>query len=120
MVLIIDHSADHAQHHTHQTLALSCDKGAKESLTNFPGCGKRHFLNLTSQVVVGMVLCVISLLTMYMAFLHLLDPWLTRRRQTAYKQHAEEEVGEPSLIVLLRKKLSACSTTCFSNRTGLI
>ena len=46
-----------------------------------------------SQVVVGMVLCVISLLTVYMAFLHLLDPWLTKRRQTAYKQHAEEEVG---------------------------
>ena len=40
-----------------------------------------------------MVLCVISLLTVYMAFLHLLDPWLTKRRQTAYKQHAEEEVG---------------------------
>ena len=39
-----------------------------------------------------MVLCVISLLTVYMAFLHLLDPWLTKRRQTAYKQHAEEEV----------------------------
>lgn len=38
-----------------------------------------------------MVLCVISLLTVYMAFLHLLDPWLTKRRQTAYKQHAEEE-----------------------------
>ena len=47
MVLIIDHSADHAQHHTHQTLALSCDKGAKESLTNFPGCGKRLFLSLS-------------------------------------------------------------------------
>jgi len=43
------------------------------------------------KVVVGMVLCVISLLTIYMAFLHLLDPWITKRRQTAYKQHAEEE-----------------------------
>jgi len=44
------------------------------------------------KVVVGMVLCVISLLTIYMAFLHLLDPWITKRRQTAYKQHAEEEM----------------------------
>ena len=59
------------------------------------------------KVVVGMVLCVISLLTIYMAFLHLLDPWITKRRQTAYKQHAEEEVGQlflPSTIILLRKK----------------
>ena len=59
------------------------------------------------KVVVGMVLCVISLLTIYMAFLHLLDPWITKRRQTAYKQHAEEEVGQlflPSTIILLMKK----------------
>ena len=50
-----------------------------------------------------MVLCVISLLTIYMAFLHLLDPWITKRRQTAYKQHAEEEVGQlflPRTIIL--------------------
>ena len=53
----------------------------------------RTDFTLSTQVVVGMVLCVISLLTVYMAFLHLLDPWLTKKRQTAYKQHAEEEVG---------------------------
>ena len=54
-----------------------------------------------------MVLCVISLLTIYMAFLHLLDPWITKRRQTAYKQHAEEEVGQlflPRTIIFLMKR----------------
>ena len=75
-----------------------CDKGAKHRLTNFlklfqvvVGHSLKSIL-FHHQVVVGMVLCVISLLTVYMAFLHLLDPWLTKRRQTAYKQHAEEEV----------------------------
>ena len=53
-----------------------------------------------------MVLCVISLLTVYMAFLHLLDPWLTKRRQTAYKQHAEEEVSDLDFAHFSEKGLS--------------
>ena len=73
----------------------------------------RTDFTLSTQVVVGMVLCVISLLTVYMAFLHLLDPWLTKKRQTAYKQHAEEEVGSyllssPPLPFFLRKVHFLC------------
>lgn len=46
------------------------------------------------KVVVGMVICVISLLTIYMGFLYFLDPILTKRRQGAYKEHMEEEDRE--------------------------
>lgn len=43
------------------------------------------------KVVVVMVICVIGLLTVYMGFLTLLDPYLTKKKQTAYREHREEE-----------------------------
>ena len=35
------------------------------------------------------------LLTVYMGFLTLLDPYLTKKKQTAYREHREEEVRRP-------------------------
>jgi len=47
------------------------------------------------KVVVGMVICVISLLTLYMGFLQFIEPLITRRRQTCYRQHREEQERDP-------------------------
>merc|ERR1711915_530863 len=43
------------------------------------------------KVVVVMILCVISLLILYMGHLVFIDPIILKWKQTSYRQHKEEE-----------------------------
>merc|ERR1712179_526113 len=43
------------------------------------------------KVVVVMIICVISLLVLYMGYLLLIDPVILRWKQNSYRQHKEEE-----------------------------
>jgi len=58
-----------------------------------PRCVCRYEQRNTTviKVVVVMIICVISLLVLYMGYLLLIDPILQKWKQTAYRQHKEEE-----------------------------
>ena len=60
-----------------------------------PRCVCRYEQRNTTviKVVVVMIICVISLLVLYMGYLLLIDPVILRWKQTSYRQHKEEEVS---------------------------
>ena len=44
------------------------------------------------KVVVSMILCIISFLTLYMGYLFFIDPIFSKWKQNSYRQQREEEV----------------------------